>query len=39
MVTWRKELEVLKYIVYPRDMSTPNISTTYLAVTTVLNKL
>jgi hypothetical protein len=26
-VTWRKILEVLKYIIYPRDMSTPSIST------------
>jgi hypothetical protein len=33
MVTWRKELEVLKYIIYHKDMSTPNISTTYLVVT------
>jgi hypothetical protein len=32
MVRWRKELEVLKYIIYPRDMSTPKISTTYPAV-------
>jgi hypothetical protein len=33
IVTWRKELEVLKYIIYPRDMSTPSISTTCPAIT------
>jgi hypothetical protein len=32
-VTGRKELEVLKYIFYPRDMSTPNISTTCPTIT------
>jgi hypothetical protein len=33
IVTWRKELDVLKYIIYPRDMSTPSISTTCPAIT------
>jgi hypothetical protein len=33
IVTWRKELEVLRYIIHPRDISTPNISTTCPAVT------
>jgi hypothetical protein len=33
IVTWRKMLERLRYIVYPRDMSTPNTSTTCPATT------
>jgi hypothetical protein len=33
MVTGRKMLEILKSIVYPKDMSTPNISTTCPAIT------
>jgi hypothetical protein len=33
VVTWRKGLKVLKYVIYPRDMSTPNISMTCLAIT------
>jgi hypothetical protein len=34
IVTWRKEPKKLNYIIiYPRNMSTPNISTTYPAIT------
>jgi hypothetical protein len=34
VVTWRKELEVLKYICYPSDKSIPSISTTCSTITT-----
>jgi hypothetical protein len=33
IVTWRKKLGVLRYIIHPRDMSTPNISTTHPVIT------